>query len=119
MACLGKIAAALAPGVRQSGRPLDLSSRLADHGVGSYLGLALPGTSGRPRPQDGAESRCLGPFAREGGGTIRPKHVDAAVRDSEFSQRRRPRIHPRYGRATALLLAGAVLGATVYALVHD
>ncbi len=65
-----------------------------------------------------ADKALLAAFS-ENTHTIRPKHVDAAVRDSEFSQRRRPRIHLRYGRATALLLAGAVLGATGYALVHD
>ncbi|HSN41163.1 MAG TPA: AAA family ATPase [Burkholderiales bacterium] len=63
-----------------------------------------------------ADKALLAAFS-ENTHTIRPKHVDAAVRDSEFSQRR-GLLHLRYGRTAALLLAGAVLGATGYALVQ-
>src|SRR5262249_17888119 len=42
--------------------------------------------------------------------TIRAKHVDAAVRDSEFSQRRLGRVDLRYARGVGLLTAGALCG---------
>ena len=49
--------------------------------------------------------------------TIKLKHVEAAVRDSEFS-RSRPRLAgSRFARAAALVLAGAVVGAGAYALL--
>jgi type II secretory pathway predicted ATPase ExeA len=64
-----------------------------------------------------ADKALLAAFA-ENTHTIRPKHVEAAVRDSEFSQHLRPRAEPRYLWGGALVAAGAVLGIGVYALVQ-
>ena len=64
-----------------------------------------------------ADKALLAAFS-ENTHTIKPRHVDAAVRDSEFSQHEKPRINLRYGWGAALLLTGAVIGATVYALVQ-
>jgi len=64
-----------------------------------------------------ADKALLAAFS-ENTHTIRPKHVDAAVRDSEFSRHEKSRAKPRYGWSAALMLAGAVIGATVYALLQ-
>jgi type II secretory pathway predicted ATPase ExeA len=50
--------------------------------------------------------------------TIRPKHIAAAVRDSEFSQQLPHRAAPRYLWGAALVATGAVLGMAVYALLQ-
>ena len=50
--------------------------------------------------------------------TIKPKHVEAAVCDSEFSQEVRHGIEPRYLWGAALLAAGAVIGVALYALTQ-
>ncbi|MBI1966151.1 MAG: AAA family ATPase [Betaproteobacteria bacterium] len=50
--------------------------------------------------------------------TIKPKHVEAAVRDSEFSQEVRHGIEPRYLWGAALLAAGALIGVALYALTQ-
>ena len=50
--------------------------------------------------------------------TIKPKHVEAAVRDSEFSQEARRGIEPRYLWSAALLAAGALIGVAFYALTQ-
>jgi MSHA biogenesis protein MshM len=51
--------------------------------------------------------------------TIKAKHVEAAVRDSEFSQQAARSPDPRYLWGAALLAAGAVLGIGIYALVQS
>jgi type II secretory pathway predicted ATPase ExeA/septal ring-binding cell division protein DamX len=50
--------------------------------------------------------------------TIRPKHVVAAVRDSEFSQRPVQRNEVRYAWGAALLAAGALIGVGTYMLLE-
>lgn len=50
--------------------------------------------------------------------TIRLKHVEAAVRDTEFGRHRRPNLGPRYAWSAALVLAGVVIGAAAYALLQ-
>jgi MSHA biogenesis protein MshM len=50
--------------------------------------------------------------------TIRLKHVEAAVRDTEFSRHRRAHFEPRYAWSAALVLAGVVIGAASYALLQ-
>ncbi len=50
--------------------------------------------------------------------SIRAKHVDAAVRDSEFSQQVARRFELRYFWGAALVAAGAVLGIGLYALLQ-
>ena len=64
-----------------------------------------------------ADKALLAAFS-ENTHTLKPKHVDAAVRDSEFSQHVKPIVKPRYGWGAALLLTGAVIGAMVYALAQ-
>ncbi len=62
-----------------------------------------------------ADKALLAAFS-ENTHTIRMKHVEAAVRDSEFSQNLKPRITPRLAWGTALVLLGAALGVGSYAL---
>jgi type II secretory pathway predicted ATPase ExeA/septal ring-binding cell division protein DamX len=64
-----------------------------------------------------ADKALLAAFS-ENTHTVKLKHVDAAVRDSEFSQHEKPRFKPRYAWGAALLLAGAVVGASVYSLIQ-
>ena len=56
-----------------------------------------------------ADKALLAAFA-ENTHTIRPKHVEVAVRDSEFSQEPGPQTRPRFLWATAVFAAGALLG---------
>jgi MSHA biogenesis protein MshM len=65
-----------------------------------------------------ADKALLAAFS-ENTHTIRPKHIDAAVRDSEFSQQPHHRARPRYWWGTALVAGGAVLGIGVYVLVQQ
>ena len=62
-----------------------------------------------------ADKALLAAFS-ENTHTLRMKHVEAAVRDSEFSQNRGPRLTPRFAWGSALVLSGAVLGVGAYAL---
>ncbi|MDP1718172.1 MAG: AAA family ATPase [Burkholderiales bacterium] len=62
-----------------------------------------------------ADKALLAAFS-ENTHTIRMKHVEAAVRDSEFSQNREPRITPRLAWGTTLVLLGAALGVGAYVL---
>jgi|SRR5882672_1026120 len=65
-----------------------------------------------------ADKSLLAAFS-ENTHTVRPKHVDAAVRDSEFSQQHPHRAERgRLWRRAALVAAGAVLGIAVYALLQ-
>src|SRR5262249_40778644 len=50
--------------------------------------------------------------------TVRPKHVAAAVRDSEFSQQAVRGIKPRYMWAVGLVAVGAALGVAIYSLLQ-
>src|SRR5688572_29299570 len=50
--------------------------------------------------------------------TIRSRHVDAAVRDSEFSQRSLRRDGARYAWGAGLLVAGALIGVGTYMLLE-
>ena len=65
-----------------------------------------------------ADKALLAAFS-ENTHTLRPKHIAAAVRDSEFGRQGAPRIEPRYLWGLALLAAGAALGVATYALVQD
>ena len=66
-----------------------------------------------------ADKALLAAFS-ENTHTIKPKHVDAAVRDSEFSQQVNLRIGPRYlWVGAALVAAGAALGVAVHALLQQ
>ena len=65
-----------------------------------------------------ADKALLAAFS-ENTHTIRPKHIEAAVRDSEFSQHLPTRPEPaRAWASAALLAAGAALGVGVYALLQ-
>jgi MSHA biogenesis protein MshM len=66
-----------------------------------------------------ADKALLAAFS-ENTHTLRPKHIDAAVRDSEFSQEIPRRLEPRqlWGGA-ALVTAGAVAGIAVYVLLQQ
>jgi type II secretory pathway predicted ATPase ExeA len=61
-----------------------------------------------------ADKALLAAFS-ENTHTIHSRHVEAALRDSDFSQRRRIRAFRPPVMATAALLAGGVLGAVIYA----
>jgi len=56
-----------------------------------------------------ADKALLAAFS-ENTHTVRPKHVEAAVRDSEFSQDPGPQSGPRYLWGAAVFAAGALLG---------
>jgi type II secretory pathway predicted ATPase ExeA len=56
-----------------------------------------------------ADKALLAAFA-ENTHTIRPKHVEVAVRDSEFSQEPGPPTRPRFLWGAAVFAAGALLG---------
>jgi len=56
-----------------------------------------------------ADKALLAAFS-ENTHTVRPKHIEAAVRDSEFSQDARPQSGPRYLWGAAVFAAGALLG---------
>jgi type II secretory pathway predicted ATPase ExeA len=66
-----------------------------------------------------ADKALLAAFS-ENTHTLRPKHVEAAVRDSEFSQQMPRRVETRrlWGGA-ALVAAGAVIGIATYALLQN
>ncbi len=65
-----------------------------------------------------ADKALLAAFS-ENTHTIKPKHIEAAVRDSEFSQQARRGAEPRYWWASALVAGGAALGIAVYALLQQ
>ena len=65
-----------------------------------------------------ADKALLAAFS-ENTHTIKPKHIEAAVRDSEFSQHARRGAEPRYWWASALVAGGAALGIAVYALLQQ
>ncbi|HSE00949.1 MAG TPA: AAA family ATPase [Burkholderiales bacterium] len=56
-----------------------------------------------------ADKALLAAFS-ENTHTVRPKHVEAAVRDSEFNQDAGPQAAPRFLWGTAVFAAGALLG---------
>jgi type II secretory pathway predicted ATPase ExeA len=60
-----------------------------------------------------ADKALLAAFS-ENTHTVRPKHVEAAVRDSEFGQEAPPQAGVRYLWGTAVFAAGALLGIGTY-----
>jgi type II secretory pathway predicted ATPase ExeA len=60
-----------------------------------------------------ADKALLAAFS-ENTHTVRPKHVEAAVRDSEFSQETPPRAGLRFLWGIAVFAAGAILGIGAY-----
>lgn len=66
-----------------------------------------------------ADKTLLAAFA-ENTHTIKPKHVDAAIRDSEFSQDMvRPVARPSLAVAALLVLVGGVVGAMAFAILRN
>lgn len=65
-----------------------------------------------------ADKALLAAFS-ENTHTVRSRHVEAAVRDSEFSQHPRRRTESRYLWGAALVAGGAALGIGVYALLQQ
>ena len=63
-----------------------------------------------------ADKALLAAFS-ENTHTIKLKHVEAAVRDSEFSQHHALRVNPHLAWGAALLLAGAAIGVVAYGLI--
>jgi type II secretory pathway predicted ATPase ExeA len=63
-----------------------------------------------------ADKALLAAFS-ENTHTVRPKHIEAAVRDSEFSQDAGPQPGPRYLWGAAVFAAGALLGITGYVVL--
>jgi len=64
-----------------------------------------------------ADKALLAAFS-ENTHAVRPKHIDAAVRDSEFGQQPQRRVDTRYYWAAGLVAAGALLGVAIYTLVE-
>jgi type II secretory pathway predicted ATPase ExeA len=65
-----------------------------------------------------ADKALLAAFS-ENTHTLKPKHIDAAVRDSEFSQEMPRRVEPRQlWSGAALIAVGAVAGVVVYVLLQ-
>ena len=65
-----------------------------------------------------ADKALLAAFS-ENTHTLKPKHVEAAVRDSEFSQQAPRRVEPRQLWSGAVLVAGgAVVGIALFALLQ-
>jgi type II secretory pathway predicted ATPase ExeA len=60
-----------------------------------------------------ADKALLAAFS-ENTHTVRPKHVEAAVRDSEFGQKAPPQPRPRLLWGVAVFAAGAILGIGTY-----
>ena len=65
-----------------------------------------------------ADKSLLAAFS-ENTHTVKPKHVEAAVRDSEFSQQAPRHGRLRYGWSAVLVGAGAALGIALYALLQQ
>ena len=87
------------------------SSSVVKHIARSSLGLTR-------RVNLIADKALLAAFS-ENTHTLRPKHIDAAVRDSEFSQEIPRRVAPRHlWGGAALVAAGAVAGVAVYVLLQ-
>jgi hypothetical protein len=63
-----------------------------------------------------ADKALLAAFS-ENTHTVRPKHIEAAVRDSEFSQDAGPKRSLRYLWGAAVFAAGALLGITGYVVI--
>jgi len=63
-----------------------------------------------------ADKALLAAFS-ENTHTVRPKHIEVAVRDSEFAQESAPQQRPRYWWAAAVFAAGALLGIGGYMVV--
>ena len=63
-----------------------------------------------------ADKALLAAFS-ENTHTVRPKHIEAAVRDSEFAQEPDPQRGPRFLWAAAVFAAGALLGIGGYMVV--
>ena len=60
-----------------------------------------------------ADKALLAAFS-ENTHTVRPKHVEAAVQDSEFGQETPPHSRPRFIWGAAVFAAGAILGIGIY-----
>ena len=63
-----------------------------------------------------ADKALLAAFS-ENTHTVRPKHIEAAVRDSEFSQNAGPQPPARYLWGAAVFAAGALLGIVGYVVI--
>jgi MSHA biogenesis protein MshM len=77
---------------------------------GSVVGSIARASLGLTRRVNLIADKALLAAFSENTHTIRPRHVEAAVRDSEFSQQPHRRAGSRYLWATALVIAGATLG---------
>ena len=86
---------------------------------GSVVGSIARASLGLTRRVNLIADKALLAAFSENTHTIRSKHIDAAVRDSEFSQQSRRRSEPRYRWGAALIVGGAALGAAVYALMQQ
>src|SRR5688572_10385585 len=87
---------------------------------GSVVGSIARASLGLTRRVNLIADKALLAAFSENTHTIRPKHVAAAVRDSEFSQQARGGSAPRYGWWGATLVAGgAALGIGVYVLLQQ
>jgi type II secretory pathway predicted ATPase ExeA len=85
---------------------------------GSVVGSIARASLGLTRRVNLIADKALLAAFSENTHTIRPKHVEAAVRDSEFSQQPRRGAGPRYWWGAALVAGGAALGVTLYALLQ-
>jgi MSHA biogenesis protein MshM len=85
---------------------------------GSVVGSIARASLGLTRRVNLIADKALLAAFSENTHTIRSKHIDAAVRDSEFSQQSHRRATPRYWWPAVLVVGGAVLGMAVYALLQ-
>jgi type II secretory pathway predicted ATPase ExeA len=86
--------------------------------TGSVIGSIARASLGLTRRVNLIADKALLAAFSENTHTVRPKHVDAAVRDSEFSQHPHSHARTRYGWGAALVAGGAALGVAVYALLQ-
>ena len=85
---------------------------------GSVVGSIARASLGLTRRVNLIADKALLAAFSENTHTIRPKHVEAAVRDSEFSQQARRGAEPRSWWGAALVAGGAALGVASYALLQ-
>jgi MSHA biogenesis protein MshM len=85
---------------------------------GSVVGSIARASLGLTRRVNLIADKALLAAFSENTHTIRPKHVEAAVRDSEFSQQARRSVEPRSWWGAALVAGGAALGVATYALLQ-
>ena len=86
---------------------------------GSVVGTIARASLGLTRRVNLIADKALLAAFSENTHTIRSKHIEAAVRDSEFSQHSRGGTPTRYGWGAALVASGSALGIGAYVLLQQ